>query len=65
MVSMMLGGVSMSVDAFRDGGKLVLVLKGTVNNPCEVLDDVKRVFSNSSIAYFYHDKERLLKVYVW
>ena len=65
MVSMMLGGVSMSVDAFRDGGKLVLVLKGTTSNPSEVLDDVKRIFSNSSIAYFYHDKERFLKVYVW
>lgn len=60
-----LGGVPMSLDAFRDNGRLVLVLEGTTSNPGEVLDDVKRVFSDRSMAYFYYDKEHLLKVYIW
>jgi len=60
-----LGGVPMNLDAFRESGRLVLVLKGTTSNPDEVLDDVKRVFSDCSIAYFYYDKEHLLRVYIW
>jgi len=60
-----LGGVPMSLDAFRESGRLVLVLKGTTSNPDEVLDDVKRVFSDCSIAYFYYDREHLLRVYIW
>ena len=60
-----LGGVPMSMNVIHADDGYMLVLEGITSNPDEVLDDVKRVFSDCSMVYFYYEKKHLLKIYVW